>query len=109
VVTDKLERRFRKRGRISVVFVWVSDWLFPEGPGETCIALEEKFRGGVEVGKRSTGSAEVVGVNMGVSAGVGVCALESHRPWWGARRPEEKRLEYAGIVGNFNQVLRGCI
>jgi hypothetical protein len=102
MVTDKLERRFRRRGRSSVVFVfvfvWVSKRLFPEGPGETCIALEEKFCVGVGVRKRSIGSPGVVGVNMGVSAGVGVCALELHRPWWGARRPDEKRLEYAGIV-----------
>jgi len=46
-VTDRLDRRLRRRGRGgSVGFIWIFVWvlkLLPEGPGEMCIALEEEF------------------------------------------------------------------
>jgi hypothetical protein len=91
-VTDKLERRFRRRGRCctSVVFE-----LELEGPGEISMVLDERrCCVGVGVRLRSIGSPGVVGRIIGEEeGGGGVCALGLDKPWFGASRPEAKKLE----------------
>lgn len=96
-VTDRLERRFRRRGR--------SDWRNAFKVDDCDTALDgcncDSAGVGVGVRLRSIGSPGVDDIIMGDEGGSGVYALDisMSMTWAGASRPEAKKLEYVLIVG----------